>query len=83
MSKEVVYNHESLTETIKGFGDQMTGVAEELADICLKRKCKSISFWAGIFPDELPTMNVELVFANEKLSCPITLVTSLDEEMKK
>ena len=74
MSKEIVYNRDSLAETIKGFGEQMTGAAEELADICLKRKCKSITFWAGIFPDEVPVLEVEMQFMNDLVTCPLTEV---------
>lgn len=83
MSKEIIYNRDSLAETIKGLGEQMSGVAEELADICLKRKCRSITFFAGIFPDEVPILEVDMQFMNDRVTCPITLVTSLDEEMKK
>ena len=79
MSKGIVYNRDSLAETIKGFGEQMTGAAEELADICMKRKCKSITFGAGIFPNELPVLRVDMQFMNDRVTCPLVEVTSLDE----
>ena len=83
MSKGIIYNRDSLAETIKGFGEQMTGAAEELADICLKRKCRSISFWAGIFPNEVPVLEVDMQFMNDRVTCPLVEVTSLDEVEKE
>ena len=74
MSKEIIYNRDSLAETIKGFGEQMTGAAEELADICMKRKCKGITFWAGIFPNEVPVLEVEMQFINDLVTCPLVEV---------
>ena len=79
MKKEIVYNRESLMETIKGFGEQMIGVAEELADICMKRKCKGITFWAGILPDEVPVLEVEMQFMNDLVTCPLMEIVSKDE----
>lgn len=74
MSKGIIYNRDSLAETIKGFGEQMTGAAEELADICMKRKCRSITFFAGIFPDEVPVLEVDMQFWNDHVSCPLVEV---------
>lgn len=79
MSKEIIYNRNSLAETIKGFGEQMSGAAEELADICLKRKCRSITFWAGIFPGEVPILEVDMQFMNDRVSCPLVEIISPDE----
>lgn len=79
MSKEIIYNRDSLAETIKGLGEQMTGAAEELADICLKRKCRSITFWAGIFPNEVPVLEVDMQFMNDRVSCPLVEIISPDE----
>ena len=74
MSKEIIYNRDSLAETIKGFGEQMTGAAEELADICMKRKCRSITFFAGIFPNEVPVLKVDMQLWNDHVSCPLVEV---------
>lgn len=74
MSKEIIYNRDSLADTIKGFGEQMTGAAEELADICIKRKCRNITFWAGIFPNEVPVLEVDIQFMNDRVSCPLSEV---------
>lgn len=79
MSKEIIYNKDSLAETIKEFGEQMSGAAEELADICMKRKCRSITFWAEIFPNEIPILEVDMQFLNDRVTCPITEAMSLDE----
>ena len=83
MSREIVYCRDSLAETIKGLGEQMTGAAEELADICLKRKCRSITFQAGIFPNEVPVLEVDMQFMNDHVTCPLVEVTSLDEVEKE
>lgn len=83
MSRKIVYNRDSLAETIKGFGEQMTGAAEELADICMKRKCRSITFFAGIFPDEVPVLGVDMQFFNDRVTCPLREIVSLDEVEKE
>lgn len=75
MSK--IYDRNSLAETIKGFGEQMTGAAEELADICMKRNCRSITFFAGIFPGEVPVLEVDMQFMNGRVNL------SLEEVVKE
>lgn len=79
MSKEIIYNQNSLAETIKGFGEQMTGAAEELADICMKRKCRGIALHAEITPDEVPILEVYMQFMNDIVTCPLREIVSLDE----
>jgi len=74
MSKEIIYNQDSMAETIKGFGEQMTEAAEELADICVKRNCRSITFFAGIFPGEVPVLEVDIQFFNDRVTCPLSEV---------
>ena len=49
----------------------MTGASEELADICMKRKCRSITFFAGIFPGEVPILEVDMQFFNDRVTCPL------------
>ena len=77
MSKNVVYDRDSLTETIKGFGEQFIEMSEQLSDMCIKGRCLSIDFNANINPNELPVLTVEMIFANGKISCPMREVQSI------